>query len=335
MKGSYMNKYLEINEEVKAALNAGKAVVALETTIISHGFSYPDNLECARNCEKIIREEGAVPATIGIVKGKLKIGLSGEEIIYFAEHKDIQKCSRRDLAAVIALGSIGTDDSNKADRSCGTDGYGAATVALTMMAAKMAGISFFATGGIGGVHRGALGTQESRPSFDISADLEELAQTSVAVICAGAKAILDIPLTLEYLETAGVTVLGFGTEDFPAFYTRKSGCKVDYRVENAEEAARIVKVKTELGIKNGILIAVPIPEKDELDPAFINKNIELALEKAEKQGIRGKAVTPFLLAELHSITGGKSAAANKALVYNNSRTAAMIAVEYARLNSAG
>ena len=303
-----MNDYLEIGEEVKTALEMGRPVVALETTIISHGFSYPDNFECAGNCELIIREEGAVPATIGIINGKIKIGLNDKELLFFAEHRDIPKCSRRDLAAIVARGSSG-----------------AATVALTMMAAKMAGIRFFATGGIGGVHRGA------DKSFDISADLEELSQTGVAVICAGAKAILDIPLTLEYLETAGVTVLGFATDYFPAFYTRNSGCNVDYRVEEAEEAARIVKAKIDLGIHNGILIAVPIPEKDELDPAFINKNIELALNKAEACGIRGKAVTPFLLAELHKITGGKSAAANKALVYNNSRTAARIALAYAKL----
>jgi pseudouridine-5'-phosphate glycosidase len=302
------DKYLEINGEVKSALEKGGPVVALETTIISHGFAYPDNLECARNCEKIIREEGAVPATIGIVKGKIKVGLSDEEITWFAEHSDISKCSRRDMAAVIAR-----------------RGYGALTVAGTMIAAKMAGLRFFATGGIGGVHRGAGET------FDISADLEELAQTDVAVICAGAKAILDIPLTLEYLETKGVTVLGFQTGDFPAFYTRKSGCAADYRVVNAEEAAGIVKAKSDLGIKNGILIAVPIPEKDELDLAFINENIELALKKAEREGIRGKAVTPFLLAELHRSTAGKSAAANKALVYNNSRIAARIAGAYARL----
>ena len=302
------NEYLIIGDEVKTALEARKAVVALETTIISHGFEYPDNLECGRSCEKIIREEGAIPATIGIVKGKIKVGLSDDELEYFATHRDIQKCSRRDLAAVVARGE-----------------YGAATVALTMIAANMAGIRFFATGGIGGVHRGAQQT------FDISADLEELSQTGVAVICAGAKAILDIPLTLEYLETAGVTVLGFKTNDFPAFYTRKSGCTVDYRVESAEEAARIIKTKTDLGIHNGILIAVPIPEKDELDPEFINKNIEQALKRAEDQGIRGKAVTPFLLAELMRTTGGKSVAANKALVYNNSRTAARIAAAYAKL----
>ena len=308
------NEYLDISSDVKMALKNGCPVVALETTIISHGFSYPDNLECGRVCEKIIREEGVIPATIGIINGRIKIGLSRKELEFFATNKDIQKCSRRDLAAMIARRA-----------------NGAATVAATMILAKMAGIRFFATGGIGGVHRGALGTSVSHGTLDISADLEELSQTDVAVICAGAKAILDIPLTLEYLETAGVTVLGFQTNDFPAFYTRKSGCAVDYRVENAEEAAGIVKAKTDLDLHNGILIAVPIPEKDELDPVFINDNIRQALEQAEEKGIRGKDVTPFLLAELHRSTGGKSAAANKALVYNNCRAAARIAAAYAKL----
>ena len=302
------NEYLDISDEVQAALEGGKAIVALETTIISHGFAYPDNLECAKNCKKIIREEGAVPATIGIVKGKIKAGLSDTELAYFAENKNLPKCSRRDLAAIIARGS-----------------YGALTVAATMMACKMAGINFFATGGIGGVHRGA------EHSFDISADLEELAQTNVAVICAGAKSILDIPLTLEYLETAGVTILGFQSDDFPAFYTRKSGFPVDYRVENAEEAARIVKIKNVLGIKNGILITVPIPEQDAINPVYINDNIERALEQADVQQIKGRAITPFLLAELQRTTAGKSSAANKALVYNNCRTAAQIAGSYAAL----
>lgn len=306
--GKMNNEYLIVSEEVQVALAENRPVVALETTIISHGFSYPDNLECGRTCEKIIREEGAIPAAIGIVKGKLKIGLTDQELVYFSQNKEIPKCSRRDAAAVIA-----------------GDGYGAATVALTMMAAKMAGIQFFATGGIGGVHRGAQDT------FDISADLEELAQTDVAVVCAGAKAILDIPLTLEYLETAGVTVLGFGTDDFPAFYTRKSGCGVDYRTDSAEDAARIIKIKKNLGINNGIIIAVPIPQNDEMNPIYINDNIRRALEKADSSGIHGKAVTPFLLAELHRTTGGKSAAANKALVYNNSRTAAKIALAYCKL----
>lgn len=304
-----MNSYLEWNPEVREALEGNKAVVALETTIISHGFAYPENLDCARTCERVIREEGAVPATIGIVRGKIKIGLSEEEIVHFAEHRDIPKCSRRDAAAVISRGD-----------------YGACTVAATMMFARMAGIRFFATGGIGGVHRGAP------RSFDISADLEELARTGVAVVCAGAKAILDIPLTLEYLETAGVTVLGFQTGDFPAFYTRTSGSPVDYRVESAGEAARIVKTQVDLGIQNGILITVPIPEEDEMNPVYINDNILRALEAAETRGIRGKAATPFLLAELHRTTGGKSAAANKALVFNNARTAARIALAYQALH---
>ncbi|MCL1815062.1 MAG: pseudouridine-5'-phosphate glycosidase [Treponema sp.] len=303
-----MNNYLEFNDEVQGAMETGLPVVALETMIISHGLGYPDNLECGQNCEKIIREEGAVPAAIGIVKGKIRVGLTAGELQYFAEHLDIPKCSRRDLAIVTAQG-----------------GYGAVTAAATMMAAKMAGIRFFAGGGIGGVHRGAQQT------FDISADLEELAKTGVAMICSGVTAILDIPLTLEYLEAAGVTVLGFQTGEFPAFYTRKSGCAVDYRVETPEEAARIVKAKTALGIENGILITVPIPEKDTLNPVFVNDNIERALVQADDQGIRGKAITPFLLAELHRTTGGKTAAANKALVYNNCRTAARIAAAYVKL----
>jgi pseudouridine-5'-phosphate glycosidase len=297
-----MNNYLEINPEVKNALDQGRAVVALETTIISHGFSFPENLDCAQTCEKIIREEGAVPATIGIVQGKIKIGLTDGEIRYFSEHRDIPKCSRRDVAVIIAGGA-----------------YGATTVATTMMFAKMAGIKIFATGGIGGVHRGAQQT------FDISADLEELAQTDVTVVCAGAKSILDIPLTLEYLETAGVCVIGFQTDEFPSFYTRKSGCKVDYRIDSAGEAARLIKVKNDLGVQNGLIVAVPIPEEDEMDGDFISDNITRALEEAERQGIKGKAATPFLLAELHKTTGGKSVAANKALVFNNAKTAARIA----------
>jgi pseudouridine-5'-phosphate glycosidase len=303
-----MNKYLEFNPEVKSALDAGKPVVALETTIISHGFNYPENLECGRTCEAIIREEGAVPATIGIVNGKIKIGCSDEEIQHFATHRDTPKCSRRDLAAIIARGS-----------------WGAGTVATTMYFAHLAGIKFFCTGGIGGVHRGA------EESMDISADLEELHETSVAVVCAGAKSILNIPLTLERLETLGVTVLGFQSDKFPAFYIRDSGCGVDYRVDTAEEAAKIVKTKDELEIHNGILITVPIPEKDEMDKKFMDDNINAALAEAKKQGIRGKATTPFLLAYLHDSTGGKSVAANKALVFNNARTAARIAKAYCNL----
>ncbi|GHV68965.1 pseudouridine-5'-phosphate glycosidase [Spirochaetia bacterium] len=302
-----MKNHIEYNAEVRKALDENRAVVALESTIISHGFNYPENLECARTCEKIIREEGAVPATIGIIPGKIKIGLSDDEIVYFSEHRDVPKCSRRDMAPIIAGGKS----------------YGATTVAATMLCAKLAGISVFATGGIGGVHRGAQQT------FDISADLEELAQTAVAVVCAGAKSILDIPLTLEYLETAGVSVLGYQTGEFPSFYIRSSGCAVDYRIENPEEAARIFKTKQELGIKNGVLITVPIPEKDAMDPAYISSCIEDALAQAKKQGIRGKATTPFLLAELHEKTGGKSVAANKALVFNNARVAARIAAALA------
>ncbi|GHU05402.1 pseudouridine-5'-phosphate glycosidase [Spirochaetia bacterium] len=302
-----MKNYIEYNAEVRKALDENRAVVALESTIISHGFNYPENLECARTCEKIIREEGAVPATIGIIPGKIKIGLSDDEIVYFSKHRDVPKCSRRDMAPVIAGGKS----------------YGATTVAATMLCAKLAGIPVFATGGIGGVHRGAQQT------FDISADLEELAQTAVAVVCAGAKSILDIPLTLEYLETAGVSVLGYQTGEFPSFYIRSSGCAVDYRIESPEDAARIFKTKQELGIKNGVLITVPIPEKDAMDPAYISSCIEDALAQAKKQGIRGKATTPFLLAELHEKTGGKSVAANKALVFNNARVAARIAAALA------
>ncbi|MDR2476645.1 MAG: pseudouridine-5'-phosphate glycosidase [Treponema sp.] len=303
-------QYIEFNPEVLRALDEKKAVVALESTIISHGFNYPANLECARTCEQIIREEGAIPATIGIVAGKIKIGLDDEEIQYFSEHRDIPKCSRRDIAPVIAAKK-----------------YGATTVAATMFCAHLAGIKIFATGGIGGVHR------EAQQTFDISADLEELAQTNVAVVCAGAKSILDIPLTLEYLETAGVSVLGYRTNEFPSFYTPASGCGVDYRVESPEEAARILNTKYELGIKNGVLITVPIPEQDALENAYISSCIEAALAEAKKQGIKGKATTPFLLAELHEKTGGKSVAANKSLVFNNSRVAAQIALALAAQGS--
>ncbi|MDR2181864.1 MAG: pseudouridine-5'-phosphate glycosidase [Treponema sp.] len=305
-------KHLVYSNEVKTALEQGGAVVALETTIISHGFEYPENLECGRECERIIREEGAVPATIGIVDGAIRIGLSDDEILRFAGDRGIPKCSRRDAAALVARG-----------------GCGATTVAATMLFARMAGIRFFATGGIGGVHRGASQT------FDISADLEELAQTEVAVICAGAKSILDIPLTLEYLETCGVTILGYGTGAFPAFYLRDSGCAVDYRVENAGEAARMFKVKEELGLRGGMIIANPVPPADELESGFINGKIQEALDKARERGIRGKALTPFLLAELHKTTGGKSVAANKALVFNNARVAARIALAYRELAREG
>lgn len=299
--------YLEINPEINGALEKNVPIVALESTIISHGFNYPENLECANTCEKIIRENGAVPATIGIVNGKIKIGLTREEIEIFATNRQMPKCSRRDAAAIIAKGMSG-----------------ATTVAATMLFASMAGIKIFATGGIGGVHR------DAQQTFDISADLEELAQTNVAVVCAGAKSVLDISLTREYLETAGVPVLGYRTEDFPSFYTGKSGEKVDYRVETPRDIAGIIKIQTDLGL-GGMLIANPIPEKDEMDHDFINECIKKALVEAKEKGIKGKAVTPFLLERLHAITEGKSVAANKALVYNNSKLAAQIAVELSEI----
>lgn len=295
-------KYLQINSEVEKALAVNKPVVALESTIISHGFNYPENLECALNCEKIIKEAGAQPATIAILDGVVKIGLSREEIELFATSKGILKCSRRDAASII---------SQKLS--------GATTVAGTMMFAAMAGIKVFATGGIGGVHRNAEVT------FDISADLEELAGTNVAVVCAGAKSILDIPLTKEYLETKGVPVIGYNTDYFPNFYTRSSGLEVDYNLKTPEDIANVIQTSFSLGLKGGILICNPIPEENALDENFIKEKIEATLYNAIRSGITGKDTTPFLLANLHEITGGRSIAANKALVYNNAKAAAHIA----------
>lgn len=270
---------------------------------------YPQNLETALKVEEIVRSYGAVPATIGIIKGKLKAGLTREELEYFATAKDIVKASRRDLPYITA---------NKMN--------GATTVASTMIIAHMAGIKVFVTGGIGGVHRGATDT------FDISADLMELAQTPVAVICAGAKSILDIGLTLEYLETQGVPVLGYQTEDFPAFYTRESGYKADYSIESPQLMAKVIADKWNMKLKGGVVIGNPIPKEHELEPAFINKSIEEALEKAEASGIKGKKVTPFLLDYLKSATKGDSLAANIELVYNNARVGSQIAVELAKLD---
>ncbi|MDR2899014.1 MAG: pseudouridine-5'-phosphate glycosidase [Clostridiales bacterium] len=299
-----MNNYLEISAEVRNALDEGRPVVALESTIISHGFNYPENIECARECERIIRENGAVPATIGIIPGKLKVGLSESEVEIFATKKPVEKCSRRDLAAILSRKE-----------------YGASTVAATMIIAHMAGIKVFATGGIGGVHRGA------NISFDISADLEELAATPVAVVCAGVKSILDIKLTREYLETGGVPVIGFKTREFPSFYTRKSGTIVDYTMDTPEEIAETLKIKDKLGLKGGVLIVNPIPEKDALDFDYMENAINEAMKEAERNGIYGKETTPFLLDRLSHITAGKSVAANKALVYNNAKVAAQIAVK--------
>ncbi len=305
-----INKYLDIHPEVKKALNEGRPVVALESTIISHGMPYPQNVETALKVEEIIRENGAVPATIGIIGGRLKVGLDKEEINHLAKAKEVIKVSRRDIPFVIAKGLDG-----------------ATTVAATMIVANLAGIKVFVTGGIGGVHRGA------QESFDISADLTELANTNVAVVCAGAKSILDIGLTLEYLETQGVPVVGFGTEEFPAFYTRKSGFKADYKVDSPKELAQFIKAKWDLNLKGGLVIGNPIPEEHEMDFDTINKAIEDALKEAEEKGIKGKETTPFLLSKIKSLTGGDSLKSNIELVYNNAKVGAKLAVELSKLDS--
>ena len=298
-----MNKYLDIAPEVQEALAQGKPVVALESTIISHGMPYPKNVETALLVERTIRENGAVPATIAVIGGRLKAGLSAEEIEYLGKAgRGVAKASRRDLPALVA---------RRAD--------GATTVTTTMMIAHMAGIRIFATGGIGGVHRGAETT------MDISADLEELAQTPVMVVCAGAKSILDLGLTLEYLETKGVPVIGFGTEELPAFYTRKSGFGVDYRVDTPEELAAMFRAQREMNYRGGMLVTNPIPEAFAMDKAVIDAAIEQALREATEQGVRGKETTPFLLARVVELTGGDSLESNIQLVLNNARLAAKTA----------
>ncbi len=297
-------KYIDINNEVQEALEKGKPVVALESTIISHGMPYPKNVETALAVETIVREGGATPVTIAIVRGRLKVGLTHEEIDSLGKAgQDVIKTSRRDIPFVIA---------NRLD--------GATTVASTMIIAHLAGIRVFATGGIGGVHRGA------ESSFDISADLEELGRTDVAVVCAGVKSILDIPLTLEYLETKGVPVVGYQTEELPAFYTRKSGHGVDYTVETPEALAAALKAKWDLGLHGGVVVANPVPEAFEMDFDTINNAIERALEEADRLGITGKESTPFLLAKVKELTGGDSLRSNIELVYNNARLAARLAV---------
>ena len=304
-----MNRYLDVAPEVQAALDAGKPVVALESTIISHGMPYPQNVETALKVEQIIRDGGAVPATIAIIGGRLKAGLTAEDIDYLGKTgAGVTKASRRDLPVLVA---------QKKD--------GATTVTTTMMIAAMAGIQVFATGGIGGVHRGAETT------MDISADLEELAQTPVMVVCAGAKSILDLGLTLEYLETHGVPVIGYQTEELPAFYTRKSGFGVDYRMDTPAEIAEAFHVKRALGLKGGMLVTNPIPEEYSMDADAINGAIAEAVEEAKAQGIHGKATTPFLLAKIKDITGGSSLDANIQLVYNNARLATAAACELSRL----
>jgi pseudouridine-5'-phosphate glycosidase len=303
-----LKDYIDITKEVEQALCDNKPVVALESTIISHGMPYPQNIESARNSERIIREEGAIPATIAIIGGKIKIGLDDDALEYMGRNKSVKKASRRDMAMLIA---------QKID--------GATTVATTMLCANMAGIKVFATGGIGGVHRFAQET------FDISADLMELAHTDVAVVCAGAKSILDIGLTLEYLETQGVPVIGYKTNDFPAFYTRKSGFSVDYRSDSYEEIARALKTKWDLGLKGGMIIANPIPIEYEMDFDYINSAIDGVVSEAFEKGVRGKEMTPFILAKLHEVTGNKSLFANKELVYSNVKVAANIAIAFSKL----
>ena len=302
------NPYLQVNPEVAQAVAQGKPVVALESTIISHGMPYPQNVETALAVEKIIRDNGAVPATIAILGGKLVAGLTPEQIEYFGKKgQAIAKASRRDLAVLCAKGEDG-----------------ATTVATTMLIAHMAGIRIFATGGIGGVHRGAETT------MDISADLEELAHTPVMVVCAGAKSILDLGLTLEYLETHGVPVLGYGTKELPAFYTRTSGFSVDYRLDTPEELAKAFLAQNQMGLGGGMLVTNPISEAYSMDPAVINGAIDQAIAQCNEQGIHGKATTPFLLAKVAEITGGDSLAANIQLVFNNAKLAAQVACAYCK-----
>ena len=303
-----MKNYLSVSSEVQTALREGRPVVALESTIISHGMPYPQNVETALRVEQTIRDNGAVPATIAIIGGQLKAGCTRDEIEYLGKKgQAVTKASRRDLPVLIA---------QKAD--------GATTVTTTMIIASMAGIKVFATGGIGGVHRGATTT------MDISADLEELAQTQVMVFCAGAKSILDLGLTLEYLETKGVPVIGYQTDELPAFYTRHSGFKVDYRIDNPKQLADIFRTKIDLGLKGGMLVTNPIPEEYSMPADIINNAINEAIEEMNKAGVHGKQCTPFLLAKVKELTGGDSLAANIELVLNNARLAAKTAVELAK-----
>ena len=299
---------IKVSKEVKLALENNTPVVALESTIISHGMPYPKNVETALRVEEMIRSQGAVPATIGIIDGVAIVGMSNEEIEQFGKKEGIAKVSPRDLPVIFAKTM-----------------WGATTVSATMILAKEAGIEVFVTGGIGGVHRGAETT------MDISADLQELAKTNVTVVCAGAKAILDLPLTLEYLETMGVPVLGYKTSELPCFYTRKSGLKVDYEVSSYEEAAKIIYEKRILKLDGGILITNPIPSEYEMDYEIINSAIESALKQMDKLGIKGKESTPFLLKTITEITKGDSLESNIQLVLNNAKVGANIAKEYAKL----
>lgn len=304
-----LEKYVKISQEVKEAIKEKKPVVALESTIISHGMPYPKNVETALEVEKVVRENGAIPATIAIINGEIKIGLTKEEIeIIGKAGLSVTKTSRRDLAYVVA---------NKLN--------GATTVAGTMICAQMANIKIFATGGIGGVHRGAEKT------MDISADLEELGKTNVAVICAGCKSILDMGLTLEYLETKGVAVYGYKTNILPAFYTRESDFKVN-KINSEQEVAKVLKTKWDLGLDGGVVITNPIPEEFSMDRKIIDKTILEALKEADEKGIKGKDITPFLLDKIQKLTSGKSLEANIELVFNNAKLASKIAIEYSKLD---
>ena len=303
-----LKDYLSITPEIQEALAAGKPVVALESTILSHGMPYPQNVEFAHKVEEIVRAEGAIPATTAIMGGKLKVGLNADELLVMCKAEGVGKVSRRDVAVYLATGMTG-----------------ATTVATTMIIASMAGIRFFATGGIGGVHRGAEKT------MDISADLQELANTPVCVICAGAKSILDLGLTLEYLETNGVPVLGLRTDELPAFYCRTSGFKLDYNCPDEETVAKIMKTKWDIGLKGGAVVGNPIPEEYAMDPVEMNKVIDRAVEMANEQGIHGKATTPFLLAHIVEMTGGHSLDSNIQLAFNNAHAASKIAVAYSKM----
>ncbi|ATO48791.1 pseudouridine-5'-phosphate glycosidase [Brevibacillus laterosporus] len=300
-----MKNYLTFTEEVAHALENKLPIVALETTIISHGMPYPQNIEMAKKVEQIIRDNGAVPATIGIMDGKIKIGLTDQELQEFATNKSVEKVSRRDFPYILATGKIG-----------------ATTVAGTMIAAELAGIEMFATGGIGGVHR------EGEVTWDVSADLTELANTSVAVVCAGCKSILDIGRTLEYLETQGVPVVGYKTDEFPSFYSRKSGYGVDFKLDTPDSVASVMDTKWKLGMQGGMVISNPVPEESALPYDQIEAAIQQALAEAKENNIAGKKVTPFLLSKVKELTAGKSLETNIALVYHNAEVAAKIAVEY-------
>ena len=302
-----MKSLLHFSEEVLAARAAGKPVVALESTIISHGMPYPQNVQTAREVEQIIRDGGAVPATIAIIDGKICVGLSDPQLEQLGNTEGVLKVSRRDLPYVLSQKKLG-----------------ATTVAATMICAELADIRVFVTGGIGGVHRGA------QTSFDISADLQELAHTSVAVVCAGAKSILDLPLTLEYLETHGVPVVSVGQAQFPAFFTRESGLNADFQLDSAAELADFIRTKWQLGLNGGVVVANPVPQADAMPKTEIDAMTEQALREAEAQGVNGKAVTPFLLERIKQLTEGRSLDTNIALVKNNAVLGAELAVELAK-----